>query len=322
MNGYDRQTGNACDMNANAGSDVLTAVAATAGLAGLIKFNLHILERCNYACRYCFAKFGCRKVLGLDVWKKIVLNCHRYAPDCCFNIAGGEPLMVSWLGDLIRFCRELGHRVSVITNGALATEKWIRDNVPLLDTFGISLDSFDENTLKAIGRNTRSGRFLDGKQVAGIMEKVERANPACGIKVNTVVCSLNCHELMSGDIRSLPVSRWKIFKMLPFDNGCFSNADLAVTDEAYGRYIERNLGMSWTGENGNSISVSLGERCRAVVESNLRGGYLMIDAKGHLVDDTRNTSYTSVVDCVNEELSDGIGRLGFDPELYRSRYVA
>lgn len=48
----------------------VSAGAQTAAMSGL-KFNLHIIETCNYSCRHCFAHFGSRRVLRFDHWKKI-----------------------------------------------------------------------------------------------------------------------------------------------------------------------------------------------------------------------------------------------------------
>lgn len=125
-----------------------------------VKFNLHLIEACNYSCRHCFAKFGSRKMLSFDNWRTIVDNCLRAVPGCSFNIAGGEPLLAAYFHDLARYCHDRGSKVSVITNGYLITDKWIRENAGILDTLGLSLDSFDEGTLVKMGRCTRSGKIL------------------------------------------------------------------------------------------------------------------------------------------------------------------
>ena len=57
------------------------------------KINLHILEACNFKCRHCFSKFGTKKPLPMEDWKKIVDNCVAGADVAEFNIAGGEPML-------------------------------------------------------------------------------------------------------------------------------------------------------------------------------------------------------------------------------------
>lgn len=288
---------------------------------GQVKFNLHIVEHCNYSCRHCFAKFKCSRGLRLEQWKRIVDNCHNVFADCYFNIAGGEPLLVGYFTDLVRYCVDLGHRVSVITNGSLITDHWIEENVPMLDTVGISLDSLEPDTMLRVGRCTRSGKFLDRVRVREIMEKISRVNPECRIKVNTVVTACNKDECIGREIRDLPVSRWKIFRMMPFDNGEFNNYDLRISSSEYRNYVSNNLERDISSEDGYSSVMKLGSNCRVVLESTLQGGYLMIDANGNLVDDTKNTSYVPVINCVEQDIRTGLARLNFDRELYMSRYI-
>ena len=41
------------------------------------KINIHVLEACNFRCRQCFSKFGTKKLLPVEGWKKIIDNCIR-----------------------------------------------------------------------------------------------------------------------------------------------------------------------------------------------------------------------------------------------------
>ena len=136
-----------------------------------------------------------------------------------------------------------------------------------------------------------------------------------------MVCSLNRDEIVREQIMDIPVSRWKIFKMMSFANDSFNNSDIVISDEEYMRYISNNLGTSPEMlKDENSHIFSLSDACSVVVEKNLDGGYLMIDANGNLVDNTINTNYVPVVNCVTGDVRDGINRLGLDTELYWSRY--
>ncbi len=297
-------------------SEVTTSTSCT---SSFIKFNLHLVERCNYSCRHCFAKFNCKKMLKLEHWKKIVDACHAEYPNCSFNIAGGEPLLVNYFNDLVKFCNSLCHRVSVISNGILMTYDWIRANGPYLDTIGLSIDSFDDENMIKLGRCTRSGKMLTLAKVRKIMLQVKEINPACKIKINTVVSDINKQENIATDIVMLPVSRWKIMKMMPFDNGTFNNFDIAISDKDYGDYVSRNLGIDLQDEE-KSLMVKMSNGCHAVVESTLKGGYLMIDANGNLVDDTINSSYVPVINCMKEKISTGLAKLTLNRDLYMSRY--
>jgi hypothetical protein len=57
-----------------------------------------------------------------------------------------------------------------------------------------------------------------------------------------------------------------------------------------------------------------------VCESNLNGTYIMIDAGGYLVDNTKNSNYVRVINCAYTPFSDGISKLTFDSEIYEARY--
>ena len=71
------------------------------------------------------------------------------------NFAGGEPfLKKKFLGSCVRFCKqELGISVSIISNGSLVTEDWLREYGHCVDVLGVSCDSFVEATNQRIGRS-------------------------------------------------------------------------------------------------------------------------------------------------------------------------
>ena len=95
------------------------------------KINLHILETCNFKCRQCFSKFGTEKLLPVKDWEKIVDNCIAGADVTEFNIAGGEPMLYPGLVELVKYIRNKGVKISLITNGSLMDEELcraVRDN--------------------------------------------------------------------------------------------------------------------------------------------------------------------------------------------------
>ena len=294
-----------------------TAMAPRHGL----KFNLHIIETCNYSCRHCFAHFGSCRVLRFDAWRKIIDRCRSIVPDCSFNIAGGEPLMHPDFSAITSYIHSLGHQVSVISNGFLMTGAWLKKHVPLLSCIGLSVDSTEPETLRSIGRCTRSGRLLERDRLAGILDTVAKIGRNTVIKINTVVSALNKSENMSRFIREMPVSRWKIFKMNLFRNESFSNEDIVVSDREYRDYAERNTGIRLSDQDAAlSVKTRISDTCEAVLESDLHAAYLMIDARGFLVDNTLNDSYVPVADALNGDLEAGLRKLSFNDELYRSRY--
>lgn len=91
--------------------------------------NFHILEQCNYGCKYCFAKFG-DTFLNLKDTIKVIDSILEYFQKNNFhngriNFAGGEPLLYPYLDTLIDYIAEKGYQSSIITNGALLTKEKI-----------------------------------------------------------------------------------------------------------------------------------------------------------------------------------------------------
>ena len=208
-----------------------------------LKVNLHLIEACNYRCRHCFAHFDKHNVLAPETWINIIDNAVASGMVNSFNFAGGEPLLYPHLTSLAEYANSLGCKCSVITNGSCIDEKWIKNNASLFTTIGFSLDSFSPDTLRKIGRCDTNGRVLDLDRIKKIFALIKKYDPDIKIKINTVVSAINKDENLGELIKKhdLPVDRWKILRMSPFENDRFSNKDITVTDKEYEEYISRNL---------------------------------------------------------------------------------
>ena len=289
------------------------------------KVNLHLTEICNFKCRYCFAHFEEHKALSTEDWKQIILNCYQSGLVEAINFAGGEPLLYKGLTELARYARQLGLRCSLITNASLMDDAWIRENAGLFDTIGISVDSFTDGTMQKIGRCSCKGETLSLDSLAHRLHLIRSLYPDVKLKLNTVVNRLNMDEIMANAFftHKLPVDRWKLLKMSPFDDGCHSNAALAISDREYFRFVQHQLarfGMTSSGTEDAAVYHTL-TGTDVVIERELRGGYIMVDAGGYLVDDTKNSSYTRVIQCQEMPLAEGLAKLTFMQELYDARYA-
>lgn len=287
-----------------------------------LKVNLHLIEACNYRCRHCFAHFDKHNVLTPETWKAIIDNAVESGMVNSFNFAGGEPLIYPHLTSLAEYANSLGCKCSVITNGSYIDEEWIKNNASLFTTIGFSLDSFSPDTLRRIGRCDAKDRILSLDRIKKIFTLIKKYNPDIRIKVNTVVSAVNKDENLAELIKlhDLPVDRWKILRMAPFENECFSNADITITDEEYAEYISRNLAAFGLGTIPDNVLYATDNGMEIVCESNLNGTYIMIDAGGYLVDDTKNTSYVRVINCAETPFPEGISKLTFDSDIYHARY--
>jgi len=87
-----------------------------------LKINLHITQKCNYHCRYCFAHFENERDLAVGDWKRIIDNIYASGDVDSINFAGGEPVLYSGFPELLAYARNKGFRLSVISNGSLNAE--------------------------------------------------------------------------------------------------------------------------------------------------------------------------------------------------------
>ena len=271
-----------------------------------LKINFHITERCNYKCKYCFAHFERKKDLTLEQWKKIIDNVKRSGMVSAINFAGGEPMLYKNFNELLGYAKSSGFELSLISNGSLLlNEKIAPDEMfAALSMLGISIDSFDEKILIALGCCDSSRKTLSEEKFIAIVNRAKKINPAIKIKINTVVSRLNADEKLTGTGNKIPVERWKFLKIKAFDNKIFSNKDLLIGDEEFYRFVKRN------------------ERSRGEIisEQNTERSYIIIDNRGNLLDNFGD-NYEIVGNLLEESFSEVFSRYNFDSELYQSRYA-
>ncbi len=89
--------------------------------------TLHLTNRCNLACRYCYAKPGTQD-MTLETAIAAIQQCAR-GPNCGIIFFGGEPLLrQDLIRDVIHWCEEQGsHRFhyKVTTNGLLLDQAFL-----------------------------------------------------------------------------------------------------------------------------------------------------------------------------------------------------
>ena len=285
------------------------------------KINLHVLEACNFKCRQCFYKFGTEKLLPMEGWKKIVDNCLAGADVDEFNIAGGEPILYPGLAELVKYIRSKGIKVSLITNGSLMDEEWIKNYARLYETIGFSVDSLDDETNKKIGRCDRNGKTIPASRIVKLCGMIRKYAPGCRIKINTVVSALNKDEVMSDFIDEIAADRWKILRMKPFQYDGFSNLDIQVSDAEFLRFVEKNRKKDRKeGGKEAGAGAELAKR-EVVVEPDMRASYVLIDSNGCLLDNAVDEmTPVAVCDCLREDFADGLKKLTLDRKRYEARY--
>lgn len=201
--------------------------------------NFHFLRQCNYKCGFCFHTDN--RAPPPDIARALdALRLLHAAGMRKINFSGGEPfLKAAMLGAMCRYCKESlpGVAVSIITNGSLVTERWMDEYGAYVDMLGVSCDSFDEATNRAIGRGH------GGKSHVHTMLRVRKWCAARGIafKLNTVVCRQNADEDMNDMVRALAPARWKVFQCLAVvGENAHRAGQYAVSDDAFDAFVARH----------------------------------------------------------------------------------
>ncbi len=220
--------------------------------------NWHLTAACNFRCRYCFASWDGGGP-GCEVWRDAtetgrLLASLRHLFDPAnpttslrerlrwravrLSLAGGEPtLLGDRLPEIAAQARELGFRVSLITNGSRPAV--VAKMAPHLDILGISMDTADAATARLIGRTSSGGDGVSPGDTEALLLATRATHPGLVVKLNTVVSSANVDEDLSGLVQRLRPDRWKVMRMLPVLTG-----ELAVDAAAFRSFVHRHRAFS------------------------------------------------------------------------------
>jgi len=294
-------------------------------IANELVLNWHITEACNYSCKYCFAHWGKIKnnndiihnesrtvklLVALNNFFKPdnrtnPLQEHIRWPSLRLNIVGGEPLLYdNKVIEVIRFAREIGMNVSLITNGSRLSKSLMRAIAPHLSFLGVSLDSVETDVNRSIGRLNSKGEFLEIFEVCNIFDEGRLISPSMKIKVNTVVNSENYNEDMTNIIHSFNPDRWKVFKMLPILNN-----NLTISNSNFEKFISRHDSLK------DVMSV---ENNSGMTES-----YIMIDPQGRFFQNSinlENKGYCYSPSILDNGIETAFSSMNFSPDKFLSRY--
>ena len=175
--------------------------------------NYHITEKCNYRCKFCFARYkNHNKELSLNESLKLI---RILAENGCkkINFAGGEPTLINHLPELITHSKNLGLFVSMISNGTGINRKFMEKCSGELDLIGLSIDSLNNYTEAKLGR-TPLLKSKNYSHVQLIKQKIKLIKEfEIAIKINSVVNPLNWDENLTEFIQFINPLRWKVFEV-------------------------------------------------------------------------------------------------------------
>ncbi|EWC46410.1 radical S-adenosyl methionine-containing protein 2 [Drechslerella stenobrocha 248] len=208
-----------------------------------ISVNYHLTRRCNYACGFCFHTAKTSNTLSLED-AMIGLAILKDAGMRKLNFAGGEPFLEKeLLGELMKFCKEALklESVSVVTNGSLVTDAFLKKYGQYLDIMAVSCDSFNDRTNALIGRGTGK-HLVHVRRAAALCQKY-----GIKFKLNTVVNKYNWNENMNQYIQELKPFRWKCFQCLQLasengggDESLRDVSEYLITDSQFKEFCDRH----------------------------------------------------------------------------------
>lgn len=267
-----------------------------------LTLNWHFTNVCNMHCQYCFAPKG--KDLTRDeyfeVLKKLDGKFER------INFVGGEPTISPFILDLMSEAKNMGFKVSIVTNGfkMIKNPEFAEKLLNIVDSIGISVDSLNEKTNKKIGR-CHCLRTLNEDDYISLCKKIKAHN--LPLKINTVVSRANIDEDFSNFYSIAQPNRIKMFQVLkPTSETKFSFDDYLISYDEYKAFVEKHS------KNGFKI----------VAEDNAHmiGSYIMLDASGRFEnDETGKKSVCLLTEGVTVE--EALGEVGINMERYMFRYA-
>lgn len=266
----------------------------------------NITSRCNDDCAFCYRELDCKE-LPFEEQKTVIDQVARSGVRK-LTFAGGEPLLVPKIHELITYGKQKGLMVSLTTNAVLLENRVeeCRFLFQTLDWLTLSLDGPDERVQAEMGRAPKQVERV--KTVLGYAMKGSERK--CRIKINTVVSRVNQKAMiaMADLIKTYPVDRWKLFQFTPVrGNAVRAQKRYQITDQEF-----RQVAADVQNQIGNKLILSLSDRV------NIESAYFVIFPNGDIrISDQQDDRV------VGNVLTDDIGEIwegnAFKKGLHESR---
>lgn len=269
--------------------------------------NLHLTEKCNYRCQYCFAVFKPSRELDLVEWKRVVDLISDYFESHLIkgriNLAGGEPTLVGYLDELIMYIHQKGIEVSIITNGSSLSKEMIDRWVGKVSMIGVSIDSIHQDTNRLIGKCQRD-KTLVYESTVEIFKYIKSGG--IRLKINTVVSRLNLNEDVVPLYNQVAFERIKILQVRFQENCNEEHRILAINNDEFLHYINR---------------VQSQTKSQIIIESSdsIEASYFIIDPEGFLISNS-NQYHLRVGNVLEYPIEELIDKAGLNYHKFESRY--
>jgi len=241
-----------------------------------IAVNWHLEAYCNYGCSFCYAPLTEQRLmprLSEEEGTSMIEDLSSSGVEK-INFVGGEPMLHPHLEAWIVASKSCGLTTSIVSNGTRMTEGWLTKMRPHLDWLGLSIDASNDEMHALMGRG------LKGEIASGFSRHLELSTKVWeiarrlgyGLKLNTVVTSVNSDDDMSELVGFLKPHRWKIFKVLRIEGENDGRVEpLLISQEQFEEYMVRHRRYLQDFEGTQIVSED---------NEDMLGTYAMIDPQG------------------------------------------
>lgn len=189
-------------------------------------------KQCNMNCPFCYGYFN-KEEVDLKQCKIITKKCAEMGIKR-ITFGGGDPLMYSYIGELVDYAKKLRMEVAVDTNGINYKNidlNWINK----IEYLSLPLDGYNAS----IHDYTRNYRGHYEKVLCIIKEFGKLVD----IRINTVVVSSNYQYLykLYQLLQQLEIKTWHIYEFLPKERGGRNYEKCYIEYEQYSDIIEKIL---------------------------------------------------------------------------------
>ncbi|MEO2120205.1 MAG: viperin family antiviral radical SAM protein [Candidatus Poseidoniia archaeon] len=241
-----------------------------------IAVNWHLEAYCNYSCSFCYAPLTEQRLmsrLSEEAGISIIEDLSSSGVEK-INFVGGEPMLHPHLEAWIVTSKSCGLTTSIVSNGTRMTENWLTKMRPHLDWLGLSIDASNDELHALMGRG------LKGEISSGTSRHLERSKEVWrlaqglgyGLKLNTVVTSVNIDDDMTELVSSLKPHRWKVFRVLRIEGENDGRVEpLLISQEQFEEYMILHR---------SSLQHFEGTQIVSEDNEDMLGTYAMIDPQG------------------------------------------
>lgn len=133
-------------------SDIMKGLYYT-NFPGPRSIKIHITNKCNYRCLYCYSSRYEEKAISIPEWLGVIDELSSYDVQT-LEISGGEPFLEKGVFDILKKCADKNYQVTIYTNGSLINKDIIKKLKPYKNQIIISVkyDSPENYSEKTKGR--------------------------------------------------------------------------------------------------------------------------------------------------------------------------